>query len=312
MTLQRWTRDGLTTFTTSPFETLDQLVLSQALRERLRAITEAFLGAETEYHRLGLPWREGLFFFGPAGSGKSAAARALSLALGWGQLSISSHQILDAHLLERALAEAARERKRVIVLEGVDAMVRTMDPNVFFELLDFAMARADGTFWVACTKHPELSPKTQLIRPGRFDESLRFDAPSLTLRRELLGRLLGTGDAAPDGSVLEALVDQTQNLTFSHFEEMRVLAARNQVQGRTEELRWTLQSYLEDQLIAGDRWGGISDASQELEDRVRAIDPRVLLAALDMSDVFRRLIEKVLGDAADQGRKLEGGSAPEA
>jgi hypothetical protein len=60
----------------------------------------------------------------------------------------------------------------------------------------------------------------------------------------------------------------------------------------------TLNTYIEDQMIAGDRWGGLSDSTENLKERVQHIDPRVLMAALDMSDVFRRLIEKVIGDAA--------------
>ena len=71
-----------------------------------------------------------------------------------------------------------------------------------------------------------------------------------------------------------------------------------------------MRDYVEDQLIAGDRSGGLSDSTVALRDRVQQVDSRVLQAALDMTDVFRLLMEKVIGDAAEkaQDKRSEEGS----
>jgi hypothetical protein len=84
-------------------------------------------------------------------------------------------KFLDSHHLERALGDAVAGKERVLVLEDVDQMVKVMEPHVFFKLMDLAMERSDGFFWIANSRHPEEAPKTQLLRPGRFDEAVRLE-----------------------------------------------------------------------------------------------------------------------------------------
>jgi SpoVK/Ycf46/Vps4 family AAA+-type ATPase len=229
--------------------------------------------------------------------------------LNWEHLTIPAHEILDSHLFERALAEAISRDKRVIVLEDVDQIVKHMEPEVFFTLLDHALERADGTFWVANSRHPEDTPKTQLIRPGRFDESVRLELPNPALRREILMNdfvvPFFSTLSEDDEKLLTELVEQTEGLSFSHFEEMRQIVAKLKLEKREAEFWQIVRVYIQDQIIAGDRWGGLSDSTHQLEDRVRHVDSRVLQAALDMSDVFRGLMEKVIGDAAAQARQTQ-------
>src|SRR3712207_3646528 len=114
--LLRWTRDGILTFSFSPFETMERLALSPSLRERLEKVTTSFRAGRDEFHAHQLTWRQGVFLYGATGTGKSAASRAISRALGWPHLTIPAHEILDSHLLERALAESTSASHRVIVL----------------------------------------------------------------------------------------------------------------------------------------------------------------------------------------------------
>ncbi len=308
--LGRWTRDGILNFSWSPFETFDKLVFSPHVKEKLTRKVEIFLSGREEFHSLRLPWRYGLFFFGPSGCGKTACGRAIARALDWYHFTIPAHEILDSHFFEKALAEAVSEPHRVIVLEDVDRMVRSMEPEVFFTLLDHALERADGTFWIANTRHPEDAPKIQLLRPGRFDEAVRLEPPHSELRLELLTELLlpqkpqeGDDLSLLGEGALKEWTEQTSGLTFSHFEELRQIVARMKLEKLgNPEISAGVRAYIEDQMIAGDRWGGVSDTVLELNQRVKQIDSRLLMAALDMTDVFRRLIEKVIGDAAEQSK----------
>lgn len=308
----RWTRDGVLGFAWSPHENTEKLALAPVLRERIALLVSNFQDGREAYHSAKLSWRRGLLLFGPPGAGKTAASRTLARSLAWEHFTIPAHEILDSHLLERALSEAITASKRVIVLEDVDQIVSRMEPEVFFTLLDHAMERAEGSFWVATTRHPENSPKTQLIRPGRFDESLRLDLPNAALRREILrddlvvpffATLPGGGD---EEAHLADLVSRTDGLSFSHFEELRCLAARLKIEKRDAEVWSSVRDYIEDQIIAGDRSGGLSDSTTQLRDRIEQVDARVLQAALDMTDVFRGLMEKVIGDAAEKARDRRG------
>ncbi len=323
--LYRWTRDRILHFPWGPFETLDRLVLNPILRERLRRIVESFQGSRDRYHELKLPWRRGIFVFGASGCGKSACSRGVARALSWDHFVIPAHEILDSHLLERALGEAVSAPARVIVLDDVDLIIKRMETEDFFTLLDHSMDRADGTFWVATSRHPEDTPKTQLIRPGRLEDPIRLERPSPNLRRELLQSLAGAAlpdapaapplgeDELPPLTPLDEMVENTEGLTFAHFEEIRVILARVQAEGRKGESWTELENYVKDQFIAGDRWGGLSDLTEKLNQRVAAMDPRVLMAALDMTDVFRALMDKVIGDAAlaaQQQAQQGGGPEP--
>jgi cell division protease FtsH len=308
--ISRWTREGILEFPWGKFETLEKLVLNAGLLEKLNRRIELFLKNRDEFHKLQLPWRYGIFLFGPSGSGKTSAGKAIAQKLGWHHFTIPAHEILDSHFFERALAEVVKGSERVIVLEDVDLMIRTMEPHVFFSLLDHAMETAEGFFWIANSRHAEETPKTQLLRPGRFDEAIRLESPNSSLRAQLIRELLlKDGVDELEENTLSEWVENTQGLSFSHFEELRQIKVRMILEDQDRsETNAILNSYIQDQVIAGDRWGGLSDSTEDLKERVRHIDPRVLMAALDMSDVFRRLIEKVIGDSAINAGASKNGS----
>jgi SpoVK/Ycf46/Vps4 family AAA+-type ATPase len=312
--ISRWTRTGTLHFDWSEHETLEKLALNSGLRERVTSLTQKFAQGREAYNSLRLPWRKGLFFFGPSGAGKTAATRCIARALNWEHFSIPAHEILDSHLMESAFSSAIQSSGRVIVLEDIDRMVHSMEPEDFFAMLDHAMERAEGTLWIATTKHPELSPKTQLIRPGRFDESWRFDLPTPQLRKEILMNdfivpFFSTLSQDED-QLLTELVEETQGLSFAHFEELRQIAAQMKLEDRLPDFWLSARSYIQDQIISGDRWGGQSDKTTETLDRAKAVDARILEAALDMTDVFKRLMEKVIGDASEKAKtdQLENGN----
>jgi SpoVK/Ycf46/Vps4 family AAA+-type ATPase len=349
----RWTRKGLLSFPWTPGETLERLVLTPAVRTRLVEEATRFGTGNAAFHSLRLPWRRGVFLFGDSGVGKTAASRGLARALDWAHLTLPAHEILNAHLLERALAELSRFTHAVLVLEDVERMISRMENEDFFSILDHAMERSDGLYWVATSRHPDLVPKMQLLRPGRFDFSLKLGVPSDGLRRELIrsqllpllvalprdpsvqallaeielelspppvvlegtleaeaslpeGGILATPPAAPRRELepgeleLEALARKTERFDFAQFEELRALCAGLLLAGKESEVWPEVMQYIQDQLISGDRLGGLSDETEQLRARVEAVDPRVLMAALDQTDVFKVLIEKVIGDAAER------------
>lgn len=304
--LYRWTRNQVLSFEWSPFETLEKLIATPSLKDHLTQRLSAFLIEKEHLHQLRLPWRYGMFFFGATGTGKTAASRAIARHLNWTHYTIPDHEILDSHLFEKALHDAITEKERVIVLENVDQILSRMEPEVFFTLLDHAIERAEGTLWIATTRHAETVPKTQLIRPGRFDESIRFESPSKELRIQLLIQVFDWEKVPQEEHSLSQWIEMTQGLSFSHFEEMRQIVARAQARKlEPEAILFEMKSYVEDQVIAGDRLGGLSDQTELLMDRVQQVDPRVLTAALNMTDVFKALIEKTIGDAAERAKLMQ-------
>ncbi len=283
------------------FERFETLVMSPLLREKLVGVLEGFQKSEARYHERSLPWHQGLFFFGPSGTGKSAATRALARQLKWSHISIGSHEILNAHLFERAVLECAKVPYHVVVLEDVDVMIERVEPPTFFEILDHAFERADGILWVATSRHPEQTPKTQLVRPGRFDVSFRFDGPSPVLRAELLKGLFG--EDRPD------LVERVSGLTYAHFIELKLLKLRVEATVGGEHpdaCSESLLEYIDELSLSANRLGEPSSSWLSLRDKADAVDRRYLSAALDVCDVFTKLIEKSVGEAAEAARENDG------
>ncbi len=293
--LRRWTRGGLVSSLWNPFETDTRLVFDTELRDRIQRMSQVFLQSQDDFHRMKLVWRRGVFIYGPPGCGKSALSRGIAQQMGWTHISIPGHEILDSHLLEQALAECTQERPVVLVLEDVDDMLRKMDPYAFFQILDNWMIQSDGVFWVSTTRRPEMVPKAQLVRPGRFDEWMKLSEPTLEIRRRVLEELMP--EEVDRGFVHECAI-QMSGLTYSHLEELRHLLVRLRIESKdSSAIAAAVTDYLDTQLIAKDRWGGLNDASAEVEERVKHVDSRILLSALDLTDVFKRLMEKVITDA---------------
>lgn len=320
--LRAWTREGWVTYPWADHETVDRLAYTPQVRREVDRVKALFLKGPAVFKDLRIPWSFGTCFYGPSGTGKSAASRAIAKALGWAHCTIPSHEILDSHFLERALAEAVSGQKRVIVLENVDQIIRRMEPEEFFGLLDFSLERSEGIVWIATSRHPELLPKTHLIRPGRLERLVRFDPPDEATRRALWLELLvphfssvdsdtGADAAGLDEPALQGLVERSEGLTQGHFEELRRVSARLRLEDRQMELLTEAESYMGEQVLVPDRMGGVSDSTLELRDRVDQVDSRTLLAAMDMADVLKRVMKKVIADAfEDSQRRFASGEPP--
>jgi SpoVK/Ycf46/Vps4 family AAA+-type ATPase len=182
-----------------------------------------------------------------------------------------------------------------------------MEPQDFFSILDHAWSRSQATLWIATTRHPDLVPKTQAVRPGRFEQLFRFDGPNLEVREQLLRNLpLGISDEY----TFRELLEMTETLNFAHFEEMRQICATLLLEQREMEMISTMRSYLQDQILTSDRTGGLSDLTTDTLQRTTEVDPRLLKSALSLTDIFTTLMNKTLSDAFQKAN--ESGAEPNA
>ncbi|MBI3544554.1 MAG: hypothetical protein HY075_14885, partial [Deltaproteobacteria bacterium] len=231
------------------------------------------------------------------------------LQLGWQHVTIPAHEILDAHHLTRALSDLSRFTPGVVVLDNVEQIFKRIDSNDVFDILDFAAERLDGMFWVATSRKPEEVPKNQLVRPGRFEELVRLSAPGNEVKKKYYELYLEPFMVAANGGQADlftaakqehlAALEQNENLTYSHLQEMRLLVAKVLMDGGPDRLVSEFQMFCQEQLIAGDRWGGPSSQTNELEERIKLSDPRLLLSALHVTDAFKKIVEATISSASE-------------
>jgi SpoVK/Ycf46/Vps4 family AAA+-type ATPase len=284
-----------------PYETFESLVFDPATQSQLQKLGLAFLGAQDFCTKAKLPWRRGAFFFGPPGCGKSAATRGLALLLGWQHVTIPAYEILDTFHLTRALFESAAP-STVVVIDNIDQIFKRIDISDFFDIFDQVAEKCDGVLWAVTSRNPEDVPKMQVVRPGRFEESMRLTHPSAEVKKKFYETYLEPfmqDTLGPAKAEHLALLEQATTLTYAHLEEMRQLIAKVIMEAEPDRLVSEFQTFVQEQMIAGDRWGGDSTRTQELEERVKLSDPRLLISALQVTDAFKRVVEATVGEMAE-------------
>ena len=169
---------------------LEELVFSDNTRETLDMIVGRMADPEhTERNGGTLP--TGVLFFGPPGTGKTAACKALAKAVGWAFLpAVGAELARDPKRLEALYAKAQDLRPTVIFIDEADELLRdrrfsgaTEATNKLLTLMDGVADRVRDVVWIAATNHPD-QIDSALLRGGRFGEKVVFDLPSA---RDLAG-----------------------------------------------------------------------------------------------------------------------------
>ena len=126
----------------------------------------------------------GCLFYGPSGTGKTAAARALAKEVGWAFLSIAGPDLVaDRTKLDKLYAEAKDMRPTLIFIDEADDVLRSRQfsstpdlTNKMLTIMDGADDRVLDVVWIAATNNPDqIDPA--LVRSGRFTEKVLFSTP---------------------------------------------------------------------------------------------------------------------------------------
>lgn len=162
---------------------LNELVLDVDTREALRLVARRLTDV-ARIESLGGTLPNGTLFWGPAGTGKTAAARALAKECGWAFLSVAGPDLVaDREKLTKLYREAKDIRPTIIFIDEADEVLRNRQysatpdlTNRMLVLMDGADERIPDVVWIAATNHLEqIDPA--LLRAGRFTEKVQFAPP---------------------------------------------------------------------------------------------------------------------------------------
>lgn len=159
----------------------DNVILNEEMKKTLVSLMTKFFDSEDVYKSLGVPWKRGVIFHGPAGNGKTISIKALMHSLSKSKdrtipaLYVKSaprtYDIRSIFLQARAMAPC------MLILEDIDTIVTASSRSYFFNEVD-GLENNDGIFMVASTNHLDRLDPGLSSRPSRFDRKYLFPLPS--------------------------------------------------------------------------------------------------------------------------------------
>ena len=201
-----------------PYSTDGVWELDQAWLRELCEDTGRFWESKEAYAKLGLPHKRGILLYGPPGCGKSCAIKLMaSQVLDRGGIVLwADRASLLADTLKH-LHDIQPDTPILVLLEDLDKLISDDDRKSMWPSVLEGVTHVSNTVFVATTNYPEKLPAEFINRPGRFDVRIKVGAPDRAARRSYLQHL--TRDLGCDLD-LEAIVEQTDGLTFAHLKEV--------------------------------------------------------------------------------------------
>jgi SpoVK/Ycf46/Vps4 family AAA+-type ATPase len=218
------------------------IVLPPETISGIRNSFERFFERREEYRRFGFPWRRGILFVGPTGTGKTTVVKALAASRP--EVPFLYVRDLDpfgvAGAIARVFAKARALAPSILALEDVDGLVNGSNRTLFLNELD-GFANNEGVLVVASSNHPERIDEALLKRPSRFDRVFHLGMPGLEEREVYLRRLLSLPHLAErfasEGEFEESvgrLAERTEGLSPAHIKEAVLSAALGLAEGGGE------------------------------------------------------------------------------
>lgn len=160
--------------------TLDQMVLAPQTTTAIESIVGR-ISNPMRFESLGGTMPTGVLFHGPAGTGKTAAAKALALKSGYAFVAAAGPDFIkNSEELERSVSRAQDLRPAILFIDEADELLQerrgsqySLVTNKMLTLMDGAGGRVKDVLFIAATNHPDLIDPA-MLRAGRFTEKVPF------------------------------------------------------------------------------------------------------------------------------------------
>jgi SpoVK/Ycf46/Vps4 family AAA+-type ATPase len=200
------------------------------MKKELQSVSSRFFDSKDVYDDLGVPWKRGLIFYGPAGNGKTISIKALMHTLAERKDSIPTLYVKTAPRtfdIGRIFLLARQMSPCLLVLEDIDTIVTAATRSYFFNEVD-GLENNDGILMVASTNHLDQLDPGLSKRPSRFDRKYLFPLPSKAERIQYVQFWRQKLEAKPEVEFPELLVEPiagiTHDFSFAYIQEAFVSA----------------------------------------------------------------------------------------
>jgi len=211
------------------------------MKKELTSVSGRFFDSKAVYEDLGVPWKRGLIFYGPAGNGKTVSIKALMHTLAQRKDSVSTLYVKTAPRtfdIGNVFAFARQMSPCLLVLEDIDTIVTAQTRSYFFNEVD-GLANNDGILMVASTNHIDQLDPGLSKRPSRFDRKYLFPLPSKAERIQYVEFWRQKLKTKPEVKFPELLVEPiagiTHDFSFAYIQEAFVSSLLDIAHRRNDE-----------------------------------------------------------------------------
>ncbi|KAL9130403.1 MAG: hypothetical protein Q9217_001411 [Psora testacea] len=161
------------------------VILNEDMKKTLTELMHKFFDSKEVYQDLGVPWKRGVIFYGPAGNGKTISIKALMHSLfersGFAIPSLYVKSAPETYDIRSIFIMARYMSPCLLIFEDIDTIVTPSSRSYFFNEVD-GLENNDGLFMVASTNHLDQLDPGLSSRPSRFDRKYLFPLPDLQER----------------------------------------------------------------------------------------------------------------------------------
>ena len=143
----------------------DDVILDSDVKKDLTEVSEKFFDSKDVYDDLGVPWKRGLIFYGPAGNGKTISIKALMHTISKHDPPIPTLYVKSApgtFDIRNIFVKARQLAPCMLILEDIDTIVTPMSRSYFFNEVD-GLEKNDGILMVASTNHRKSAVMLQMM-----------------------------------------------------------------------------------------------------------------------------------------------------
>lgn len=163
---------------------MSELILPEVTKEALDMLSSRLRDPQ-RVERLGGTLPTGVLFYGPSGTGKTTACKALAQDVQWAFLTATGADLArDPKGLDKLYAQAKELRPCIVFVDEADDLLRSREyssnteaTNKLLTIMDGVNDRVRDVVWIAATNHPDQIDQA-LLRGGRFTEKVEFVRPN--------------------------------------------------------------------------------------------------------------------------------------
>ncbi len=203
---------------------IEDLILSAASSKRLKAIATR-MSKIGQIEEMGGKAPTGIVFWGPPGTGKTEAARALAKATGWAFLQTTGSTLMaDPSSWDKLIREAKDIRPVIVFLDEADDILRNRQlsnvaslTNKVLTTMDGASGKTPDIVFIAATNFVDDIDEAAM-RGGRFTEKVRFETPDAAGTEKFVADWLQKKGIAPQNSFLARVVQLLEGESIANIE----------------------------------------------------------------------------------------------